>query len=128
MEKKYLYITAIVIIIIVIIYIYKNKKQSNNNKQEENLEENLEKFKEDQKKFEKMIMTPPVKLEEIRKDVLQDNNKLNSFKLVVNRASELGAEWAKQEKEQDWYKNTPKIKDIKLNQEETTTQKETNEE
>ncbi len=123
MEKKYLYITGIVIIIIVIIYIYKNKKRSNDNKQE-NLEE---KFKEDQKKFEKMIMTPPAKLEEIRKDVLQDNNKLHSFKLLVNRASELGAEWAKQEKEQEWYKNSPEIKDIKLNQEETT-EKETNEE
>lgn len=116
MEKKYIYITGIVIVIIIIgaiIYFYKkNKNKETFIPKEENLEE---KIKQEKENFEKMILSPPAKLEEIRKDLLQDDKKLNSFKFLVNRASELGAEWAKKEQEQNWYKNSPepKIEEIK---------------
>lgn len=111
MEKKIIIGSVIITIIIIIISLYFYKKSHNKNEKivPEQSEEQQKKIVEN---FEKMIMEPPLQLEQIRKDVLNDKEKCNSFKLLVNRASDLGAKWADEEKTKDWYKNSPDAIDL----------------
>jgi hypothetical protein len=117
MEKKHIYITIAVVVIIAGYFYFKNKKNKKNEVKSKPKEPTPEEI---QQNFDKMIMQPPEMLEQIRKDVLEDKQKYDSLKMIVDRASELKAPWAEEEKKQSWYNNMPTF--------ETKTNNEQNEE